>query len=120
MATSANALSAFVPAFSKAIPLAALAGSLALAPPAAARSLQLDPEDAMAEEFESFCVVYCTPAQCVGAIRFILRTAGSAYFLQLQNEESQEGFLDVLATLVKRGEALTQGNRFRLTASSDV
>jgi hypothetical protein len=71
---------------------------------AAAR--QLDPEDAMAQEFQSFCVDYYSSAQCTGAVRYILKTAGGQYFVQLQFEESADGFLDVLAAMVKGGEAL--------------
>lgn len=99
-------LPASVRAFAKAIPLAALASLAFPALPAAPRAAQLDPEDAMVEEFQSFCGDYYTSAQCVGAVRFILKTSGSAYFIQLQNEKSQDGFLDRLAVAVKGGEAL--------------
>ncbi len=78
----------------------------ALALPATARTARLDPQDAMVEEFQPFCVNYYTAAQCTGAVRFILKNAGSQYFVQLQFEESGDGFLDLLAKLVKRGEAL--------------
>jgi hypothetical protein len=79
---------------------------LGLALPAAAGSARLDPEDIMIQEFQSFCADYYTPAQCTGAVRFILKTSGSQYFVQLQFEESGDGFLNLLAALVKRGEAL--------------
>jgi len=86
------------------IALESLAAPLAFA--ADSRAAQLDPEDAMVQEFQSFCSDYYTPAQCVGAIRFILTTFGSAYFVQLETEESQDGFLDRLAAAIKGGEAL--------------
>lgn len=86
------------------IALASLAAPLALA--AAPLAAQLDPEDAMVQEFQSFCTDHYTSAQCVGAIRFILKTSGSGYFVQLENEESENGFLDRLAAVVKGGEAL--------------
>jgi hypothetical protein len=86
--------------------LIALASLATFGLPATPRTAQLDPEDAMVLEFQSFCVVYYTPSQCVGAVRFILKTSGSAYFVQLQNEESEDGFLDRLAAAVKGGEAL--------------
>jgi hypothetical protein len=60
----------------------------------------------MVQEFQSFCVDYYTPAQCTGAVRFILRTSGSQYFLRLHYEESVDGFLDQLAAVVRGGEAL--------------
>jgi hypothetical protein len=86
--------------------LSVLAALGALAVPGVGVAAQLDPEDAMVQEFQSFCVDYYTPAQCTGAVRFILKTAGSQYFVQLQYEEAADGFLDLLATAVKGGEAL--------------
>ena len=86
--------------------LIALASLELLVVPAIARTPHLDPEDAMVLEFQSFCVDYYTPAQCTGAVRFILKTAGSQYFVHLQYEESGDGFLDLLAAAVKGGEAL--------------
>ena len=59
--------------------------------------------------FQSFCVDYYTPAQCTGAIRFVLKTSGSQYFERLHYEESVDGFLDQLAVMVKGGEALKAG-----------
>jgi hypothetical protein len=73
----------------------------------AAGSQPLDPEDAMVQEFQSFCVDYYTPAQCTGAVRFILKTAGAEYFAPLEFDESNDGFLDQLATAVSGGEVLT-------------
>jgi hypothetical protein len=67
---------------------------------------QLDPEDVMVEKFQSVCVVYYTRAQCVGAVRFILRTSGSEYFVYLENDESPDSFLGRLAAAVEGGEAL--------------
>jgi hypothetical protein len=63
--------------------LIALASVVALAMPGMGRATQLDPEAAMVQEFQSFCVDYYTPAQCTGAVRFILKTTGSQYFVQL-------------------------------------
>jgi hypothetical protein len=88
------------------ITLAALA---LLAVPGIPRAAQLDPEDVMVQEFQSFCVDYYTPAQCTGAIRFVLKTSGSQYFERLHYEESVDGFLDQLAVMVKGGEALKAG-----------
>jgi hypothetical protein len=88
--------------------LIACASLAALALPAAPRAAQLDPEDAMVQEFQSFCADYYTQAQCAGAVRFILKTSGSEYFVNLHNDESPEGFLDRLAVAVKGGEALRQ------------
>jgi len=90
--------------------LIALASLAALAIPGPSAATQLDPEDVMVEEFQSFCLDYYTPTQCAGAIRFILRTSGHEYFLHLDNDESRDGFLDQLAIAVTGGEALlTQG-----------
>ena len=86
--------------------LVALAALAAFALPGMARTPQLDPEDAMVQEFQSFCLDYYTPAQCTGAVRFLLKTAGSQYFMQLHFEEAVDGFLDRLATAVKGGDAL--------------
>ena len=86
--------------------LVALTSLGVLVVPAIARTLHLDPEDAMVLEFQSFCVDYYTPAQCTGAVRFILKTAGIQYFVHLQYEESGDGFLDLLAAAVKGGEIL--------------
>jgi hypothetical protein len=86
--------------------LVALVSVAAFASPGMARTPQLDPEDAMVQEFQSFCLDYYTPAQCTGAVRFILKTADSQYFVQLQYEESGDGFLDLLGKLVKGGETL--------------
>ncbi|MGC1576758.1 MAG: hypothetical protein WA813_11680 [Beijerinckiaceae bacterium] len=85
------------------IALALLMGAVV---PGLARTAQLDSEDAMVQEFQSFCVDYYTPAQCTGAVRFILKTAGIQYFAQLVFEESGDGFLNLLTALVQRGEAL--------------
>jgi hypothetical protein len=60
----------------------------------------------MVQEFQSFCANYYTSAQCTGAIRFILKTAGDQYFLGLQYDLSNEGFLNQLAAAIKGGEAL--------------
>jgi hypothetical protein len=84
----------------------ALAMVTALAASSRGRVAQLDPEDAMVQEFQSFCADYYTQAQCTGAVRFILRTAGSEYFVHLHNDESPDGFLDRLAAAVEGGEAL--------------
>ena len=84
------------PGFGRA--LIALASLAALSLPATSRP-QLDPEDAMIEEFHFFCVDYYAPAQCVGAVRFVLRTSGSEYFVHLHNDESRDGFLDQLAAV---------------------
>ena len=87
--------------------LIALTSLELLVVPAIARTPHLDPEDAMVLEFQSFCVDYYTPAQCTGAVRFILKTAGIQYFVQqLHYDESGDGFLDRLATAVRGGEAL--------------
>jgi hypothetical protein len=86
--------------------LIALASAAAFAVPGMARTAHLDAEDVMVQEFQSFCADYYTPAQCTGAVRFILKTAGSQYFVHLQYEESGDGFLDLLAAAVKGGEAL--------------
>jgi hypothetical protein len=86
--------------------LIALASLELLVVPAIARTPHLDPEDAMVLEFQSFCVDYYTPAQCTGAVRFILKTAGSEYFVRLHYDEAVDGFLDRLATAVKGGETL--------------
>ncbi len=86
------------------IGVASLTAPLAL--PATSCAAQLDPEDVMVQEFQSLCSDYYAPAQCVGAIRFILKTSGSAYFVQLQFEESGEGFLERLGAAVKGGETL--------------
>jgi hypothetical protein len=88
--------------------LMALASLAPVALPCASRAAQLDPEDAMVQEFQSFCVDYYTPAQCAGAVRFILKTSGSEYFVNLHNDESPDGFLDRLAVAIKGGEALRQ------------
>ena len=85
--------------------LTALAFLAVLGLPASSRP-RLDPEDAMVEEFQSFCVDYYTPAQCTGAVRFILRTSGTEFFLLLRNDESPDGFLDHLAAAIKGGEVL--------------
>jgi hypothetical protein len=42
----------------------------------------------------------------VGAVRFILKTSGTQYFVNLHNDESPDGFLDRLAATVRGGEAL--------------
>jgi len=86
--------------------LIALAVLAALVTPGMARKAQLDLEDIMVQEFQSFCVDYYTPAQCTAAVRFILKTTGSQYFVQLHYDESVDGFLDRIATAVKGGEAL--------------
>jgi hypothetical protein len=74
--------------------LLALASLSGLGASGDARAAQLDPEDVMVQKFQSFCVDYYTPAQCTGAVRFILTTSGGQYFVQLQYDESNEGFLD--------------------------
>jgi hypothetical protein len=51
-------------------------------------------------------VDYYTPAQCTDAVRFILKTSGSRYFVQLHYDESVDGFLDRIAAAVKGGEDL--------------
>ena len=87
--------------------LIALASAAAFAVPGMARTAHLDAEDVMVQEFQSFCADYYTPAQCTGAVRFILKTAGIQYFVQqLHYDESGDGFLDRLATAVRGGEAL--------------
>ena len=70
------------------------------------RAAELDPEDVMVEEYQSFCLDYYTPTQCAGAIRFILKTSGKVYFAYLHNDQSMDGFLDRLASAVKGGEVL--------------
>ena len=86
--------------------IALLTFGVLIVPAAAGTAPQLDPEDRMVQEFQSFCADYYTPAQCTGAVRFILKTSGSQYFVQLQFEEAGDGFLNLLASLVKRGELL--------------
>jgi hypothetical protein len=78
----------------------------ALGLPAASRSLRLDPEDALVEEFQSICAGYYRQFQCDGAIHFVLRNPGTDYFVQLHNEEVAEIFLEKLITAIKGGEAL--------------
>ena len=94
----------------------ALASLAALSLPAIPRAAQLDPEDTMVEEFQSFCADYYTRSQCVGAVRFILKTAGSAYFMRLQHDESHDGFLDRLADAVTGGAALRASEMTRFEA----
>ena len=60
----------------------------------------------MVEEFQSFCVDYYAPTQCTGAVRFILKTSGSEYFLLMHHDQSNDGFLNLLAAAVTGGEAL--------------
>jgi hypothetical protein len=86
--------------------LITLASLAALAVPGVGRAAQLDPEDGIVLEFQSFCVDYYTPAQCTDAVRFLLKTSGSRYFVQLHADESVGGFLDRLAIAVRGGEAL--------------
>jgi len=86
--------------------LIALVSLGALVVPGTARTPRLDPEDAMVQEFQSFCADYYTLTQCTAAVRFLLKTAGAEYFVQLQYEESGDGFLDMLASAVKGGAAL--------------
>lgn len=86
--------------------LIALASLAALAVPDTSGAAQLDPEDVMIEQFQSFCLDYYSSAQCTGAIRFILRTSGNEYFARLDNDESNDGYLDQLARAVMGGEAL--------------
>jgi hypothetical protein len=86
--------------------LIALTSLAVLALPCVARGAQLDPEDAMVDEFQSFCTDYYSRAQCDGAVRFVLKTYGSDYFVQLHYEEAPESFLERLAVAVKGGEAL--------------
>jgi len=86
--------------------LIALASLLAFTAPCMSGVAQLDPEDVMVEEFQSFCLDYYTSTQCADAIRFTLRTSGDQYFLHLDNDESKDGFLDQLARAVTGGETL--------------
>jgi hypothetical protein len=86
--------------------LSALVWLGALAVPSPAATAQLDPEDIMAQEFQFFCLNYYTSAECTGAVRFIIRTAGGQYFVGLQYDMSNEGFLDQLAAAIKGGEAV--------------
>ena len=86
--------------------LYALACLAALGLPAASRSLRLDPEDALAEEFQSICAGYYRQVQCDGAIRFVLKNAGTDYFVQLHNEEVSQIFLEKLLAAIRGGEAL--------------
>jgi hypothetical protein len=86
--------------------LIALACLAALGLPAASRSMRLDPEDAMVEEFQSICAGYSRGVQCDGAIRFVLRTSGTDYFVQLHNEEVAEIFLEKLVAAIRGGEVL--------------
>jgi hypothetical protein len=85
--------------------LIALASLAAFTVPCTSGAAQLDPEDAMVEEFQSFCLDYYTSTQCADAIQFILRTSGDQYSLHLDNDESKDGFLDQLARAVTGGEA---------------
>jgi hypothetical protein len=86
--------------------LIALACLTALGLPAGSRSMRLDPEDAMVEEFQSICAGYYRRVQCDGAIRFVLKSSGTDYFVQLHNEEVAEIFLEKLIAAVRGGEAL--------------
>jgi hypothetical protein len=86
--------------------LIALASLTGLAVSDASGAGQLDPQDTMVQEYQSFCRDYYTPTQCAGAIRFILRTTGPEYFAYLHNDQSMDGFLDRLTSAVKGGEAL--------------
>jgi hypothetical protein len=86
--------------------LIALASLTGLAVSDSSGAGQLDPQDMMVQEYQSFCRDYYTPTQCAGAIRFILRTSGPEYFAYLHNDQSMDGFLDRLASAVKGGEAL--------------
>ena len=86
--------------------LMALAWLGALSLPAASRPMHLDPEEAMVEEFQSICAGYYPRAQCVGAIRFVLKTSGTDYFVQLHDEEVGTIFLEKLFAAVRGGEAV--------------
>jgi hypothetical protein len=97
--------------------LIAVASVATLAMPGMARATQLDAEAVMVQEFQSFCVDYYTPAQCTDAVRFILKTVGSQYFVQLHYDESVDGFLDRLATAVKGGEVLKASETLAIKAS---
>jgi hypothetical protein len=82
--------------------LYALACLAALGLPAASRSLRLDPEDALVEEFQSICAGYYRQVQCDGAIHFVLKNPGTDYFVQLHNEEVPEIFLEKLIAAVRQ------------------
>jgi hypothetical protein len=106
---------AFLPNAVAAIPLAladlrriliALASLMGLAVFSPSEAGQLDPQDIMVQEYQSFCQDYYSSSQCAGAIRFILRTSGPEYFVYLHNDQSMDGFLDRLASAVRSGEAL--------------
>jgi hypothetical protein len=95
------------------ITVASLAAFLLFATP---RAAQPDSEEAMVREFQSYCVDYYTPAQCVRAVRFALRTEGSRYFLQLHNSEAPDAFIDRLAAAVKGGDTPGAGGTLSVKA----
>jgi len=74
--------------------------------PAATRATDFTEEQTASAEFISYCRDYYRKEQCDNALRFVLKTYGVSYIIEMHMNEDPQSFLESLRKAVAAGEAL--------------